>query len=149
MANFGLSMMQDRSFHDLPRHLVGLPLRVTELLNILELKYILSDETIMVGIWGEGGIGKTTFAKVIYDRIGGYFEGKSFLSNIEDALEKDHGEVLLIKQLISDISGSEFDETNFLMHEQRQQVLCGRRVLIVLDDVNSGIQLGELFRNVK
>ncbi|KAI9077627.1 hypothetical protein K1719_040402 [Acacia pycnantha] len=149
MPNLGLSMLNDESFQDLPHHQVGLPRRVRELLNILRWRYILSDDTIILGIWGDGGIGKTTIVKAFYDRIGGYFEGKSFLSNNSVVCGEENASVSLMKQLIFDISETELNETNVVMHEQMKQVLYQRRVLVVLDDVNSEFQLQELCKSGK
>ncbi|KAI9126202.1 hypothetical protein K1719_002623 [Acacia pycnantha] len=150
LGNFDLSIFNDESFDDLPLHQVGLPLRVRELLKILRWRYILLYETIIIGIWGDGGIGKTTNVKTFYDKIGGYFEGKSFLSNNRKVCGEENAGVSLMKQLIFDISETEFDETNVdVMHEQMKQVLYQRRVLVVLDDVNSEYQLQNLCINVK
>ncbi|KAI9077641.1 hypothetical protein K1719_040416 [Acacia pycnantha] len=83
-------------------------------------------------------------------RIGGYFEGKSFLSNDRKVCGDENAGVSLMKQLIFDISETELNETNFVvMHEQMKQVLYQRRVLVVLDDVNMEFQLQELCKNVK
>ena len=38
----------------------------------------------MIGIWGMAGIGKTTIAKVVYERIYTQFEGCCFLSNVRE-----------------------------------------------------------------
>ncbi|XP_028758918.1 TMV resistance protein N-like [Neltuma alba] len=150
ISNLGFSILHDESFHDLPCHQIGLPLRVRELLTFLGLKFILSDDTTIVGMWGDGGIGKTTIAKAIYDRIGSNFEGKSFLSNIKDVWKKGNGEILLKNQLISYISETKLHETNdAVMHELMMQELCGRRVFVVLDDINCESQLKELCGNVK
>ena len=43
-----------------------------------------SNDVHMVGIYGLGGIGKTTIIKAVYNRIFNYFEGRSFLENIRE-----------------------------------------------------------------
>ncbi|KAI9085181.1 hypothetical protein K1719_032892 [Acacia pycnantha] len=150
IENLGLSMLNDESLHDFPHHQVGLPLRVRELLKILRWRYILSDDTIIVRIWGDGGIGKTTIVEAFYDRIGAFFEGKSFLSNNRKVCGEENADVSLMKQLIFDISKTELNVTNVVvMHEQMKQVLSQRRVLVVLEDVNSEFQFHELCRNLK
>ncbi|KAL6556928.1 hypothetical protein OROHE_006804 [Orobanche hederae] len=92
---------------------------------------------------GGGGIGKTTIAKAIYNKIGRNFQSRSFLANIREVAGKIDGQVSLQKQLLFDIckevtikipnieSGK-----NTLKHK-----LCHRKVLIVLDDVNTLDQL--------
>ncbi|KAK4269994.1 hypothetical protein QN277_023084 [Acacia crassicarpa] len=149
-AHLSLSMLNDESFDDLPHHQVGLPRRVRELLKILRRRYILLDDTIIVGIWGAKGIGKTTIVKAFYDRIGGYFEGKSFLSYNRKVYGEENAGVSLMKQLIFDISETELNETNVVvMHEHMKEVLYQRRVLVVLDGVNSELELQKVCKNVK
>ncbi|XP_042960710.1 disease resistance protein Roq1-like [Carya illinoinensis] len=58
----------------------------------------------MVGIFGIGGIGKTTFSKDIYNRISSQFDGSCFLSNIRD-ISKSGGLIKLQKILLSEILG--------------------------------------------
>ena len=41
-----------------------------------------SNDVLMVGIHGLGGIGKTTIAKAVYNRIVDNFEGSCFLENV-------------------------------------------------------------------
>jgi len=51
-----------------------------------------SDDVLLPGMWGMGGIGKTTIAKVIYNEIGRNFDGKSFLANVREVWEQPGGQ---------------------------------------------------------
>ena len=43
-----------------------------------------SDDVRMVGIHGLGGIGKTTIARAVYNRIVDHFEGSCLLENVRE-----------------------------------------------------------------
>ncbi|CBI39354.3 unnamed protein product, partial [Vitis vinifera] len=99
----------------------------------------------MVGIWGMAGIGKTTIAKVIYERIYTQFEGCCFLSNVREESYK-HGLPYLQMELLSQIlkerkpnAGLFNKGINFM-----KDVLHSRKVLIILDDVDQRQQLEDL-----
>ena len=99
----------------------------------------------MVGIWGMAGIGKTTIAKVIYERIYTQFEGCCFLSNVREESYK-HGLPYLQMELLSQIlkerkpnAGLFNKGINFM-----KDVLHSRKVLIILDDVDQRKQLEDL-----
>ena len=109
--------------------LVGVNSCIRELESLLCLE---STDVLMVGIWGMGGIGKTTLARAIYEKISYKFEGCCFLANIAD-LRVRKGEDYLKKQLLSSIlKDKNIDVTTTSLRAR----LHSKKVLIVLDDVN-------------
>ncbi|KAH1084175.1 hypothetical protein J1N35_023936 [Gossypium stocksii] len=85
-----------------------------------------------------GGIGKTTLARVAYTQMLPHFEGKCFLADIREVSNK-HGLVSLQKQLLSQIVPDECLNL-FNVHEGNTIIsrrLSSKKVLVVLDDVNS------------
>ncbi|KAK7349946.1 hypothetical protein VNO77_07868 [Canavalia gladiata] len=120
---------------------VGVQSRVQDMIQLLDLK--LSNDVILIGMWGMGGIGKTTIAKAIYNEIGRDFGDRSFLANIREVWGQDAGQVSLQKQLLFDIC----KETKTMIHniESGKNILmerlCHKSILLVLDDVNEMDQL--------
>ena len=87
-----------------------------------------STEVRMVGIWGMGGIGKTTLAKVIYERLSHQFEGCCFLEGLKStSMDK------LKAKLLSRVLGNKDINMGFTSIEAK---LRSKKVLIVIDDVN-------------
>ena len=73
---------------NISKELVGIESRVSEMLNNLNL-YLdkSSDGVLFVGICGMGGIGKTTLALEIYERISGSFEASSYIADVREKTE--------------------------------------------------------------
>ncbi|TYI03618.1 hypothetical protein ES332_A11G352200v1 [Gossypium tomentosum] len=85
-----------------------------------------------------GGIGKTTFARVVYAQMSPHFEGKSFLADIREVSNKC-GLVSLQKQLLYQILPNECFNF-FNVHEGNAIIsrrLSSKKVLVVLDDVDN------------
>jgi hypothetical protein len=125
------------------RHPIGLNYRFHHVKDLLNLG---SSGVHIVGIYGMGGIGKTTLAKVVYNQICYDFEGSSFLFDIKEISKKHKGLVRLQKQLVSDMSKTKnwkIDNvdrgTNLI-----EKIIHGKRVLVVLDDVDDLEQLHTL-----
>ncbi|XP_039686936.1 disease resistance protein RPV1-like [Medicago truncatula] len=121
---------------------VGIQSRVKDVINCLDFG---SNGVQLVGMWGMGGIGKTTIAKAVYNKIGREFEGRSFLANIREVWKQDGRQMGLQEQLLFDIC-KEITKISYIDKGKNtlKDKLCGKRVLIVLDDVSTLDQLNTL-----
>ncbi|XP_056174321.1 disease resistance protein RPV1-like isoform X2 [Syzygium oleosum] len=121
-----------------PEQLIGIDNAVEDILRLLDDN---PSATQIVGIHGMGGIGKTTLAKVVYNKLSDQFRYRSFIANIrESSLHK--GISCLQNQLISDILKinnqlSNMDEGIRIMESR----LKCKKVLLLLDDVDHNDQL--------
>jgi len=125
---------------------VGVESRVQDITSLLRVGV---DNVRMVGIWGMGGIGKTTISKAIYNQIFHNFEGKSFLANIRITSKQPDGLVRLQKQLLSDILKMNKTKVNNVDTgiATIQERLRHKKVLVILDDVDQLEQLNAIARS--
>ena len=124
-------------------NLVGMDSYLRELISKLKIQSTDHDVRI-VGIWGVGGIGKTTTAKAIYNQIAHEFDCVSFLENVKEIHKVKGGLHDLQKQLLHDITG----EKHYISSISRgakviQDTLQSRKALIVFDDIDDDLELLE------
>ncbi|XP_056176254.1 disease resistance protein RUN1-like [Syzygium oleosum] len=124
-------------------NLVGIDSHVKKVMEFVDDK---SHATLFIGIHGMGGIGKTTLAKAIYNKLSNQFEHCSFIADIRESWKR--GVHYLQNQLIYDILKqenevrNEDEGTRFISSKFK-----GKKVLVLLDDVDIVLQLKHLAGN--
>ncbi|XP_024637232.2 putative disease resistance protein At4g11170 isoform X1 [Medicago truncatula] len=104
-----------------------------------------SEKVRVIGIWGMGGIGKTTIAEEIFKQNCSEYEGCCFLAKVSEELGR-HGITFLKEKLFSRLLAEDvkIDSPNGLSSYIERRI--GRmKVLIVLDDVKEEGQIEMLF----
>ncbi|KAM5549965.1 TMV resistance protein N-like [Rosa sericea] len=100
-----------------------------------------------IGIWGMGGIGKTTMVRAVYERISREFQFSFLLTDVRNSVEKS-GLLNLQKQLLSGIWTEKANISDLYEGAMIIRRLLGdKRVLLILDDVNDPSHLKYLAGN--
>ncbi|XP_062023641.1 TMV resistance protein N-like [Rosa rugosa] len=113
---------------------VGIESRVEDILKLLNVGQA---NPHMVGIWGIGGIGKSTLAKAVYNSISNKFEHSCFLANVREESSSSGGLVKLQNNFLKNIERDPPNVENVAEGiTLLKQKLSQKKVLLVIDDVD-------------
>ncbi|KAL9345329.1 hypothetical protein Peur_063004 [Populus x canadensis] len=114
--------------------LFGIDVRVSEVESLLNME---SPDVLIVCIWGMGGIGKTTIAKVVCNNVRSRFQG-IFFANFRQQSD-------LQRSFLSQLLGQEILNRGLLSFRDSfvRDRLRRIKVFIVLDDVDNSMALEE------
>ncbi|KAI4318749.1 hypothetical protein MLD38_032419 [Melastoma candidum] len=138
-----ISMSVSNAFSNITSYTVGIDRRAKFIEDKLEIG---STGTRKLGIWGMSGLGKTTTALFVYEKVCHQFSASSFIADVGKVSKSAGGMATLQKQLLVEILEDESIEV-FNNHEGRK--LISRRlrhldILLVVDGVDTPEQLRDL-----
>ncbi|XP_057419968.1 disease resistance protein RPV1-like isoform X2 [Lotus japonicus] len=127
----------DRSFSSDDHRMVGIDKHIAQIQSLLQLE---PEAVRIIGIWGMGGIGKTTLARTLHHKLATQFSSRSCVVNAQQEIEKD-GIDCLHKKYLSELLEEDISSNG--LHFAIERVKRAK-VLLILDGVKTSSQIQEL-----
>ncbi|KAL5537883.1 hypothetical protein UlMin_046155 [Ulmus minor] len=124
--------------HECLKGLFGIEKHIKQIESLLDIG---NQEVRILGIWGMGGIGKTTLARVLFNKFSHLFEGRCFLSNVREKSKNRDGFIVLKVELLSKLLNRKDLDPDSTFERNR---LSRKNVFVVLDDVSHEAHLTDL-----
>ncbi|KAL4296840.1 hypothetical protein GQ457_12G032630 [Hibiscus cannabinus] len=118
-----------RKSRSISEGLVGIDYQRDKILDLIEEK-----DCRIIGLWGPGGVGKTTLAEAVFHEISPEFQSSFFLKNVRERIKNEGKES--VRNDLSNLLENQIEiETSFLS-TFIQERLNRIKVIVVLDDVD-------------
>ncbi|KAA3481952.1 disease resistance protein TAO1-like [Gossypium australe] len=135
IVDYVIKKLMNSKFESVPEELVGIDDQKKMILRLID-----QEDNRIIGLWGMGGIGKTTLADVVYKEASPRFEDHHFLQNVCEKLQKQ-GMESLRNDFLSKLLNQNICIDTPSIGSTLIQRLNNKRVIVVIDDVNDPDQI--------
>ncbi|XP_017628834.1 disease resistance protein Roq1-like [Gossypium arboreum] len=135
IVEYVIKKLMNSKFESVPEELVGIDDQKKTILRLID-----QEDSRIIGLWGMGGIGKTTLADVVYKEASPKFEDHYFLQNVCEKLQKQ-GIESLRNEFLSKLLNQKICIDTPSIGSTLIQRLNNKRAIVVIDDVNDPDQI--------